>query len=84
MTAKIDKATVAYRIEFARRLRMIVAAHDLKPPSVARMVGVCNATMYDWMHGFSLPNAYAVAKIAKALGVDANELLGIRRGNNER
>ena len=62
---------------FALRLRLIVAAKELKLLHVANEAGIDEWSIYKYAHGDSLPNAYKIAKLAKALGVSADYLLGI-------
>lgn len=62
---------------FALRLRLIVAAKELKLLHVANEAGIDDWSIYKYAHGESLPNAYKIAKLAKALGVSADHLLGI-------
>lgn len=62
---------------FALRLRLIVAAKELKLLHVANEAGIDDWSIYKYAHGESLPNAYKIARLAKALGVSADYLLGI-------
>ena len=62
---------------FALRLRLIVAAKEMKLLHVAKKAGIDEWSIYKYAHGESLPNAYKIAKLAKALGVSADYLLGI-------
>lgn len=62
---------------FALRLRLIVAAKELKLLHVAKKAGIDEWSIYKYAHGESLPNAYKIAKLTKALGVSADYLLGL-------
>ena len=62
---------------FALRLRLIVAANELKLLHVANEAGIDDWSIYKYAHGETLPNAYKIARLAKALGVSADYLLGI-------
>lgn len=62
---------------FALRLRLIVAAKELKLLHVANEAGIDDWSIYKYAHGENLPNAYKIAKLAKALGVSADYLLGL-------
>ena len=62
---------------FALRLRLIVAAKELKLLHVANEAGIDDWTIYKYAHGECLPNAYKIARLAKALGVSTDYLLGI-------
>lgn len=63
---------------FARRLRVVAADRDIKLKTIADEAGIDHTHIYKYAHGENLPTAYALAKLAVALGVDANYLLGIK------
>lgn len=68
-----------FKEKFARALRVATAKRDMKLIDVAKAAGVSGQQVYCYAHGKSLPNAYVLMKLAKALDVDASSLLGIRR-----
>lgn len=68
-----------YRHDFAERLRMAVAKHDLKRIEFAEKVGIRPGTATAYMKGDSLPNVEVARSIAEVLEVDANWLIGVNR-----
>lgn len=74
---KDEEGYKKFKRGFALRLRLIVAEKDLKLLHVANEAGIDDWTIYKYAHGENLPNAYKIAKLAKALGVSADYLLGI-------
>jgi len=68
-----------YRTAFAKRLRLMLVMHDTNAHKLSQACGFKGTQIYNWTAGEALPNAYSVAKMAVALGCDANELLGIRK-----
>ena len=72
-----------FKRHFAHRLRVAIAVADMTPNALSEMTGINNTSIYDWIHGEHTPNAHRLAQICVALNVDANKLLGIRRGDAE-
>ena len=68
-----------FRYSFAKRLRVAMAARNIRIGKLAEETGVSARCMYSYYEGRSLPGAWAVARICAVLGIDANELLGVRR-----
>ena len=78
------KTSVAdFKRHFAHRLRVAIAVADMTPNALSEMTGINNTSIYDYVHGEHTPTAYRLAQICTALNVDANKLLGIRRGDAE-
>ena len=72
-----------YKDGFARRFRIACAQCDMKYIEVAKAIGTSTSAIYSYAHAERLPSAYTLSKIAIALNIDANKLLGIRRRGND-
>ena len=77
MTVRDKQDYEKFKRGFALRLRLIVAAKELKLLHVANEAGIDDWSIYKYAHGENLPNAYKIARLAKVLGVSADYLLGI-------
>lgn len=62
--------------EFARRLRMAMAAKNFDETKVGDLVGVDRRTVQNWMNAVTQPVVDHVAKLCDALDVSADHLLG--------
>jgi len=68
-----------YRSAFAKRLRVVMAARNVRVSELSKAIGVSAPCLYSYCEGKAIPTAYTVAQVCTALDVDANELLGVRR-----
>ena len=66
-----------YKQEFAQRLKSTLDTMEINETVLACLADIPVTTINTYSCGKSMPNAYNVMKIARALQVDANELLGV-------
>ena len=71
----------AYYAAFSKRLRAMAAAKKMSGMDLARATCIFYGTIYMYLKGERLPRADNLAKLCTVLDVDANALLGIRRGD---
>jgi len=65
-------------VGFAKRLRHLMAAADMSPRELARQADVAEATVYRHLSATrTQPESATISAYARALGVSADELLGI-------
>lgn len=69
-----------FKDKLARALRVATAKRDMKLIDVAKAAEISSERVYSYAHAKSIPNAYHLMKLAKALKVDVNALLGIKGG----
>ena len=67
-----------YKQDFAQRLQAVLDDMEISETMLACLAEIPLATAHNYISGHTMPNAYNVMKIARALNVDANELLGLR------
>ena len=63
---------------FAQRLEKILIERNIYPAQLARMTGLNRSAIYSYIDGTAQPRAYAIVKIAQALDVSADYLLGLK------
>lgn len=63
----------------AAKLRYIMHMRGLQIKDVAEMAKIPKGTLYNNFCGKFAFSTYSVAKICTALGLDANEFLGVKR-----
>lgn len=68
-----------YKQDFAQRLQSVLEEMEINETMLACLAEIPLATVHNYISGHTMPNAYNVMRIAKALCVDANELLGVMR-----
>ena len=66
---------------FSERLKQLRIEKGLSQQELADMLCVVRQTISKWEKGLSLPDAEMLVKLADALGVSVNELLGIQMEN---
>jgi transcriptional regulator with XRE-family HTH domain len=64
---------------FARNLQRAIKDAGTNQNQLAKAVGLKRATVGTYFHGRSLPSVEALVRIAKALGVSTDRLLGVSR-----
>ena len=62
---------------FHQRLREGIYAKGLNISKIARLIGVTQASMHEWVSGKSIPNLTRFKQICEVLEMDANFLLGL-------
>ena len=67
---------------FSERLKMLRKEKGLSQQELADMLCVVRQTVSKWEKGLSLPDADMLIKLANALGISVNELLGIQMENS--
>ena len=68
-----------WRWEFGDRLRLAREARGMTQGMLAADIGVHKNVLGDYERGVHEPTVYVMAKIAVALGVSADELLGVKQ-----
>lgn len=66
-----------YKKQFARRLRVALAARNKTGNWLGKTIGITSTSIYNYLNGNTLPRADTLALICRTLKVDANELLGV-------
>lgn len=66
--------------DLAGRIAQLRKARRLSQAELAKAAGVSQGTISAYEHGAKEPGASVVARLAKALGVSADELLGVKPG----
>jgi DNA-binding XRE family transcriptional regulator len=69
-------AKLAWRVDFARRFRAIVAKSLLNQNQLAKASGQSRQVIGDYYHGRKCPCVYTLLKLCRALGVSAAHLIG--------
>lgn len=69
--------------ELGERIYNLIVLNGFTIRILAEKVGVTYVTMTRYINGERIPNSKTLAKIATALHVDANTLLGIERDKND-
>lgn len=64
--------------EFSENLKRIREARNKKQKEIAKLIGLSEPTYSNYENGKREPNILTIKKIAKALNVSGDELLGIR------
>ena len=64
---------------FARNLRAAIEAAGANQNRLAKQIGMTRGGIGRLYHGQALPSAEALVRIAKALGVTTDRLLGVER-----
>ena len=67
---------------FSERLKQLRKEKGLSQQELADMLCVVRQTVSKWEKGLSLPDADMLIKLANALGISVNELLGIQMENS--
>lgn len=67
---------------FSEQLKMLRKEKGLSQQELADMLCVVRQTVSKWEKGLSLPDADMLIKLANALGISVNELLGIQMENS--
>jgi transcriptional regulator with XRE-family HTH domain len=76
MIARVDKSIMSNEItKFSKKLKEVRLKKDLSQGDVARILGVHRTYISGLERGVRNPSLLTVRKIAKALGVDAKELI---------
>lgn len=66
-----------FRMKFARRLRDICQERGMNATWIAPRAGISAGSVYAYLNGKKMPNAYRVKMLAKVIGVDENTLLDV-------
>ena len=64
------------RLEFAARLRLVIASKQTSPQNLSIVSGIPYSTISAWTRGASLPRVAMLKKLAESLGVTVRELTG--------
>ena len=67
---------MAYKDEFAVRLRKYIDMAGMRPADVCRATGINSATMSEYLKGKYVPKQNYLYKISRALGVTVGTLMG--------
>ena len=67
---------MAYKDEFATRLRKYIERANMRPADVCRATGIRSATMSEYLKGKYVPKQNYLYKLSQALGVTVGELMG--------
>ena len=78
MKSNLKALEARYRAAFAEQLRMYMADVGMCGNELARKAAIPVSSIYNYQKGRTLPDAFALARICVALGVDVSELLGIK------
>ena len=73
---------MAYKQEFAERMRIIKAKENITNAEFAKRVGVGPNTMSEYMRGRTSPTAETIRNTVEAFDVDPKWLLGVRHGRS--
>lgn len=65
------------KILFAEQLRLLRLSEKLSQRALAKKTGLSASAIKQWENGRRVPNADAVARLAKFFGVTADYLLGL-------
>lgn len=71
-------------LTFARRLEQILMARKIYPSQLARMTGLSRSSIYGYIDGTIQPKAYVIIRIAQALNVSADWLLGLEKNTSDK
>lgn len=74
-----SSARKLYDDTLCRKLRMALAATDMNMKELSKAAAIPYGTVYNILNRKCAPSAFALSKICCVLGIDANELLGVRR-----
>ena len=66
----------AYALGFAERLKALRLERGMSQRQVCRLARVSGGAYGHYEHGTALPDVHVAAKLAWALAVDADELVG--------
>lgn len=69
-----------YNAPVAENIKAIIEEKGLKQAIIAKRAGCSQQMLSDMLNGRRLIKANDIARISLALGVDANYLLGIKKG----
>lgn len=72
----VDDDRRRFALDFSGRLRMLVENRGMTLARIARKAGVKPSILYSYANHGTIPNAYTVVKLSKALGVSTDVLLG--------
>lgn len=64
-------------------LKELIKAKGYTQTSFANKLGVSQPTICVWIRGNSKPKTKDLPRIAKALGVSVNKLVGVLNGNDD-
>lgn len=64
-------------VAFRERLNMVVNQHGYTVVKAAEVCGVAKTTMWNWISGGNMPNAYQLAYLCYGLGVSADWIIGL-------
>ena len=73
---------MAYKDEFAARLRKYMVRAGMRPIDVSRATGINSATMSEYLKGKYVPKQNYLYKLSQALGVTVGMLMGGDEENN--
>ena len=69
-----------YNRALSRRIARAIHAAGMTYGECARALGLHENTVYRWTCSKpTIPRPYTLARLCAALGIDANDLLGVRR-----
>lgn len=76
-----SEAEKRYNRALSRRISRVIHARGWTYRDAGKAIGVCENTVYRWTEGKAplSPSAMNLAKLCRVCGIDANELLGVRR-----
>lgn len=75
----MSDAERAYTQAFGRRLRKAIYDSGMTYVQLDRLTGISEGTIRDAVHGRHAMKLWNVARICAVLGIDANDLMGVRR-----
>ena len=73
----IDEKQRLWMISFGERLRAVRESRKMTQLSLARICGIHQNSISKYESGNTVPNAYVLYKMCKALNVGKYELLGV-------
>jgi transcriptional regulator with XRE-family HTH domain len=62
------------KINFAKIIGSIMREHGLTQLALAKLIGIRQGQVSNWVHGKSLPNYHYLRKLLNELKLDANKL----------
>ena len=64
-----------WRVEFARRLRVLMRTQDLKQYQLAELAGVSDKTISHYLNKTRIPDAITAVNLSKALNCNISDLI---------
>lgn len=73
---RTDKELERIYLNFPDRLSSILARKGLTNRDITHKMAVSASTVINWLNGVSKPDMLSIFKLANALGISTDELLG--------